>query len=399
MVLALLRQPGARSWNTLWAEDGLYVQDAAHGSVTAPLMRGHAGYAQLVPRLLATGSRMVPVDRVSQFMAVAGAVMGALVAAFVYRCTQGWIEHRSLRLTLAALTALSPVLASENTANAVNTIWVLLFAAFWAIAARVARPADVVARAGVLFLAATSTPITALLVPFAATLVFVRRRAADVVAFVALLVGCGIQLLAIVATTDLTARYSSSAGDLPVLYGVRVLGTVAVGERWLNGSWDALGAGLGVLAAVAVIGALIAAALQSDTPRLQLAAVAMMYSVVLFVAPTWPRGTSLLRATLDVSVPGGARYAVVPSLLVGTALMVLVDQLRPPVVRRLLIAHSVVLGALNYSLANPRSAGPTWSSAVGAAREQCDGRTTGDALLPITPAGWSVRYPCDRLTD
>ena len=94
VVVPLLRQTGARSWQTIWAEDGFeYFQQAHQHGGFAVLFRGYGGYLQLPPRLLAAGSTYIPIRDLSIYLALSGAMVGALLGWFLYCMSTEWIPR------------------------------------------------------------------------------------------------------------------------------------------------------------------------------------------------------------------------------------------------------------------------------------------------------------------
>ena len=59
-------------------------------------------------------------------------------------CSAEWIPSRPVRLALASLVVLMPVLGIENTANITNVIWLFAAVAPWALVSLSERPRDVV---------------------------------------------------------------------------------------------------------------------------------------------------------------------------------------------------------------------------------------------------------------
>lgn len=398
VTLQLLRQAGAHSWNTVWAEDGMYAGDAVRHPLLSTPFRGYAGYAQVGTRLLAMGVRIVPAERIAEYLAFAAALATTLLALFVYRCTEDWIRHRSLRLTMAGMCVFAPVLVSENTANLTNWIWTLAFAAFWAVLAHVRRPADVAARACVALVAILSSPVTVLFVPLSVIVVVARRRVSDAVVLAALVVGGAVQG-AVMLGTDRVPGSSSSLHSLVTAYGTRVLGSLLVGERGLSRMWSAAGAWVSIAAALVFAGILVAAARRSTSAQRQFTLVAVGYSVAAYAVTTVPRGVDLLEAVLVVRPPGGARYAVLPLLLAAAAVLVLVDAMDAALWRRVLVAQALVLCLFNFSMTIERSAGPTWAAALGVAKERCQREPSTDVDVAIAPLGFSMRVHCDELVS
>jgi hypothetical protein len=399
----LLRQTGASTWNTVWAEDGkVYATEAYANAGVSTLLRGYAGYAQFIPRLIALGVRPIPVSWVAPYFAVASALVTALLALFVYRSMHGWVESKWLRASVMLMTALAPVIYFEVNANLANLGWPLVFASFWAFASRREGTADTTLRCSVVVLTGLTTAVLALLVPVAIVVAALRRRRADVIVLVASIAALGVQYLAIRAAGS-TANDPSSRRDIPVAYGVRVVASLMFGERWLKPLWLNLGVWLAVMAVVVVLVVVVVGSPRHiDRDRLWFAAVAVVSSLVLFAIPVWIRGTVLVKLTTGVFTGAGSRYGYVPLLVLYSGLVVLVDGTR----RRWLVAAVAAQGAalmlVCFGLGNPRSPGPTWSSELATARQRCQAAGPPPAVsIPTTPGGgpWYMVVPCGRLVD
>lgn len=397
----LLRQPGAPTWNTVWAEDGaLYTSEAYALPAWSTLLRGYAGYAQLVPRVIALGTRLLPVGWVAPYLAASSALVCALLALFVLRSMDGWVTSRYLQGLVVVMTVLTPALFFEVNANIANLGWPLLFASFWAIASRRRTTVDVALRAVVVAATALTTPLFVLLVPWAAVLAAVRRARADAVVLAAGLAALAVQWLAIRATSP-RPRGASYARDVPTEYGVRVLGSLVFGEKWLDRLWIRLDGWMVAVAIVAIVVVIVLAApWRWDGRRRTFVAVGAVLSVVLFVVPVWVRGTAEMSLVRDAFTTAGSRYVVVPVLLLVSAIVVAVDGSRRRWLTGLVVVHGVVLVVVCFGLANLRADGPAWSTQVATARATCRAADPPPAVvIPITPAGsgWLVVVPCRRL--
>src|SRR5262249_51818883 len=98
-LLPLLRQRGAHSWDTIWAEDGsIYFQQVHDHGFLGVVARSYAGYLQLPPRLLAGIAAAMPIRSLAWVFALLDVIVAALLAFFVYWATDGWIESRPVRL-------------------------------------------------------------------------------------------------------------------------------------------------------------------------------------------------------------------------------------------------------------------------------------------------------------
>jgi hypothetical protein len=277
----------------------------------------------------------------------------------------------------------------------------LLFASFWAFASRRDRTLDVVLRSVVVALTALTTPVVALLVPVAVVVAVLRRKRADFVVVASCVVALGVQLVAIHAAGP-AASLPSSRRDLPVAYGVRVLGSLVFGERWLDVLWLHLDAWLAVAAlAVVVAVLLLAVPWRIARERQWFAAIAIGGSVALFVVPVFVRGTLIIQLTSGEFTGAGSRYVYVPVVVLFSGLAVLVDGSRRRWLVGAVAAQAIALMVICFGLASLRSAGPTWSSQLPSARSRCAVTTSAQTAqpVPITPGGgdWTVVVPCQRL--
>src|SRR4051794_30940870 len=163
-IVQLLRQTGAHSWQTIWAEDGrVYGTEALQSGGGDTLFRAYNGYVQVVERAGALALRVAPASRYSTVLAVTAAVITSILVVLVYRWTDGWIARPSLRVAVAAMALIGPGAYYEMTANLANLGWPLVIAAFWAIAARRSSVFDTVVRAVVVAAAALTTTVALLL--------------------------------------------------------------------------------------------------------------------------------------------------------------------------------------------------------------------------------------------
>jgi hypothetical protein len=397
--LQLLRQRGYRTWNTVWAEDGfVYAADAYQHPALSTLFRGYAGYAQFVPRALILPARSLPVDALGVYCAVVSAAVWALLALFVFRSSAGWIESRRLRALLAVLLVAAPTAFHEVNANLANLGWPLLYAAGWAVVSRRTSAGDVGLRAAVVALAVLTTPVTFVLVPVAVVVTIVRRSRGDVIVAAAVSVGALVQLVAINASGPVPPFSAFSASDVPVAYGVRVVASDVVGERWLPKLWIHLDVVV-VAAAVLVLCAFVVVAGPRRIERARwLAALAVaLGSVVVFTGSLWARGTGGIRLVSDAYNASDSRYVVVPALLLTTAIVLLADASPRRWLCRAVAVQVVALVVISYALVSPRSAGPPWSPAVDRAAAVCRDPSMTIAKVPVSPDPLTMDVPCDRL--
>jgi len=399
VVAQLLRQRGFRSWNTVWAEDGfVYANDAYAQPALSTLFRGYAGYAQFGPRLLILPARLLPVSALGLYCATVSATVWALLALFVYRSTKGWIESRPLRAVLAVLLVAAPTAFHEVGTNLANLGWPLLYAGAWAVASRRTSALDVTARVAVVVLAALTTPVSFLLVPCAVAAVVLRRGRADAIVGSGLVAATVVQLIAINAAGPVPPFSPFSARDVPTAYGVRVVASDVVGERWLPTLWIHVGVAVIVAAVLALVAFVaLAAAHRLDRALWLPPLVATFGSVVVFTGSLWARGTGGIRLVSGVYNPSDSRYVVVPALLLSTAIVLLGDASPRRWLRPAVAAHVLVLVVISYALVSPRSDGPPWAPAVDAAKRACHDSSLTIAKVAISPEPLTMDVPCGRL--
>ena len=400
-VAHLARQQGQRSWDTVWAEDGLvYASDAFSLPAWSTLLKPYAGYAQFVPRLLALAVRVLPVSMNAAYFAVSSSLIWAVLALFVYRHMHCWVESTGLRLLLCAMFVVGPSAGFEVSANIANLGWPLLFASFWAVVSLRQSPLDVVSRVVVVMLSALTSPLTGLLLPWLVVRVIKHRRGADIAAIVAMVVALGVQAVPVMTAPTSSVSVGANARYLPIEYGLRVLGSAVVGERWLPSVWEHVGV-VAVFAAIAVIVGVVASTRPwtIESPRVWFAFGSIAMSVLLFAVPVWNRDAIGLRPDPDGLGSVGSRYVVVPALLLFCAVIVLIDASSRPWLRRIVVAHGAVLILASYTLTNPRSVGPVWSTEVSTYEQICQSAPPdANVSVPITPADqvWVEVVPCKR---
>lgn len=408
-VLPLFRQAGARSWDTIWAEDGqIYSQQAIRDGSFTVLLHTHGGYLQLVPRLLGAVTPLVPLRRLSLYLALSAMVTCALLAAFLFHASQGWISSRPVRLALASLVVLAPALGLENTATITNTIWTFGVVTPWALVSLSDRGREVAARAAVAFLAATSTVISVVFLPLAVGVAALRRTRSTWIVCGVFAVGLAVQAVASLSAQDsFQPAMPNSVRDLLDLIGVRVFALALVGVKWTAQLWAPHQNHLSIAAAVSV-GALFAVLFPGAGWRAQvLAACFLAYALIAFVVPVWARGTSYC-VMFGGAVPNAhLRYSVLPTMMLSSAAAVLLAPYGPGrtrlvarLGRPLFVAHVLVLTLAGFSVRIPRSASTSWPAEVEQHyRAECVG-APGDKLVTIQFdyfTGFPVTLPCSRL--
>lgn len=405
VVLPLLRQQGVRSWETIWIEDApIYVQGANAGNALSTVFEGYAGYLQLMVRLLALPTAVLPVTWIAGYLAIASTIVCALGAAFVYRSTQGWISTWPIRLILPAVLVVGPTVAIETTATITNTIWTALAVAPWVfISVRDGRR-DVVLRCVAAVVVATATALSAMFLPLAIGIAIARRTRASITVAVAFTMGLVVQGLVVLGGQ--ADHGDNSIRLLLDFYGLRVLGNVLVGELPLDPLWTTVGEPAVVVFVLLTIG-LFAVLLPGAGPRSQrMAAVMIGYSFLATAVPVWGRGTSVIGFDLGVYTWNMSRYLTAPILLLLGAVALLVDPVGAErrrrvaeVGRKVFLIQTVIILVIGFSTQTVRSEGPSWAGEIARARATaCQGAPPDTVVrLTTTPSNFTVALRCDRL--
>src|SRR6476659_9730204 len=161
-VAMLLRIPGRPAWRTIFGDD--YFKFLVEAIQHPWHWRPYGGYVQVLPRFIAQVVSYLPLTDASKAFALAGVVVAACCALFIFHASVGHIESVKLRALLAVALVLLPVAPMELIGSGVETAWYLLPALFWAMLWRPrTRPAMAAAAVGLLTMA--SNILAVLLAP------------------------------------------------------------------------------------------------------------------------------------------------------------------------------------------------------------------------------------------
>ena len=204
------------------------------------------------------------------------------------------------------------------------------------------------------------------------------------------------------------AYAASNPLDLPRLYGVRVVGALVIGDRFIDGAWRVLGWAIGYGGLVLLTLLLAYCLSRKELEHRRHALTVLAYSVAFFTFPVWVRGTEHVTPSSESFSFGASRFVVVPMLLLGTVVAMLLAQPDPRLRRstwRILQGATLVLTAwllaTNYTATNFRSGGPSWSKELAAAVRECQISSAGYARIPVAPSFtgnvFNVLVSCGRL--
>lgn len=409
VLLDRVAAPGALS--TIWAEDGVVFSRDAILQGPAAVLQAHAGYLQVLPRVLAAVAVVDP-GRLAELLALLATGTAAALTLLVFAASRAHLPSPVVRAALVAAVVLLPVARVEVLANVANVQWYGLFACWWLLLWRPATRGGRLAVAAVVLLLVTSVPLALLLWPLA-LLRLAALRWREQAVLVAMAVGTVCQLLAVAQGGRPVSPIRPSAADLGASWLVRVvlglLGVQPTGSVFHRFGWLAVCVTVVLVAAAAALTApcrsLLALSVAATVTSLLLLAGAQTFSWIPELRPH--RGVALALFL-------AGRYTVAPLLLMivvvlaaGQAL-VLRDRPSPagtrlPLARLAARAAPVValvlaigIGcAADYRVRADRSTGSTWPQSLGRARAVCARHPALPAIdLPQTPTGWSFTLPC-----
>ena len=401
----LERQSGHPAWTTVWAEDGWLFLPRALLHPGSSLWQAADGYLSLVPRIVADGVARFPLRDAAPLYAVTGAVIASACAAFVFRASAGQIRNPALRAALGASVLLLPTaLAAGLPDNGVNTIWYLLFAAFWALAWRPRTRTGMALAAVACFAAAASNVLAALYLPLVVARVIALPRPREHAATIGWVAGGAVQLLAVLFHSR-PHQPTSVLGALG-FYGHNVILPAVAGHHF----GQQLTAELGIAAATALAACAAAAVLawvlvRGGADVRVFAVTALVLGLVLTLIPVFVHGAV---ATAEVTRHGlwarGSRYAQVPILLLDSLVIVAVDAcLRRGGVRLqraeqvtavvLLVAVLGITWGSDFRHPDLRSHATTpWTHIVSKMERTCRQHPLGSAVIKH-----DVRIPCSAV--
>lgn len=415
ILLQLFRSPDFTR-NVVWAEDGFFLSAAYNDSFADAVTTPYGSYLHLVPRVLMQLIALLPVELAANAIAVCAAVFVVGLAVYVHHLSGAVFETRWARAAIAVAMVLAPASGYETNATIINLHWYLMFTAFWVLVAAPRSNRGIALGAVVVGMSVLSDPLTGVLLPLGLVgLLSLRSRRAVVIPAV-LVVGAVIQF-AVATSQQPLGDPAADAGALPAIYGLRVAGSLLVGEVFLDNFWRGLGYAFAFVALAALLALCAYGALRGDRRTRWFVGGCLVASFLLCAAPLMLRGTGgfLSEAAFTLN---GSRYFLAPTLLLASALLKVIDfhvssrradigpQMRWRTGQYVATLLALGLTLVNFSVVNVRNGGPFWRNGVDQARERCvvnaragtePGRVTVPVAPPVEPAPFSVVLPCERL--
>lgn len=403
-ALQFLRAGPTDSPTSLWAEDGpvFLAGTFSHGFLDA-VTTTYAEYLVVMPRLIAEIGAAVPLADAPVAMNLAAVLVVALCGVAVWCAAAGHIRSTYLRALLVALAVLPPVSGLETVASATNVAWYSSFAVFWLL---LWRPATVwgAGLSGLLILATgLSSPTIFFFAPLALLRAIAVRDRRDAIVAGSFALALAIQLPATVFSHEPVGDPLWTPNILTTFLQRVVDGSV-LGLELGGSAWAAWGRPFLIAISLGVAAALVALARRASAGRL-VAGIAVATSVAMFLgsaykralgdAMVWPEG---------VHNSLGGRYAVVPTLLLISAALVLVDSIRPARRGRPALAGAAATAVLLVAIVTSfdvsyggARAMPPWDESLREGAAACRSRDISEVQVFISPEGWSMTVPCERL--
>ena len=423
-VLQVARQPGVPSWDHIWAEDGgIFLSHAFAKPFLTTVGDPHAGYLQVMPRIVASFASALPVQWAALGVAAGSAVVVSCLSLYVYFASGSLLRSQWARALLAGLAVLLPATAFETNASAANLHWYLIFACFWVFVVRSESWPAVAAGSAVVLAATLSDPLSGLLLPLALVHAANRKTWRGRVVLLAFLLGLAGQLLFGVLPEPPSAFFNADLSSVPEIYGLRVAGSFLVGDRYLAFLWEKFGVAFPFTSlALVVLIAGYGIARGNARARLYIV-VSLVYSFLFFGVTLKIRGTE---GFLDKPFSlNGSRYTVVPILFLVVVTLLVLDRREPRLsearwrdIQYAFVLFTLTLVLLNFSNLSVRSPAPSWRAGLAAARDECAAGPRGvppgqpaDPLrpvvvmregralvvVPIAPGDWPVVVSCERV--
>lgn len=408
-VLQLFRLGPSTAVDSLWAEDGpVFLGGALTHGFFDSLSNPYAEYLVVMPRLIGEVGAAVPLHDAPLAMNLATVAVIALCGVAVWFASAGHIHSPYLRALLAALMVLCPVSTIEAVATPTNIAWYMTFAVFWLLLWRPRTTWGACLGGLLVFVTGLSTPGTLFFAPIVLLRAVAARGRRDAIVVGSFALAAAIQLVAMAVNTEEIAGDTWS-GNILTAYLQRVadgsvLGMNLAGETWVDWGWPFL---VAIVAALVVY--LVAMLLRSNSNRL-VAAIAVVTSIAMFLVSSYTRAVGDVMVWHDgVYNDFGGRYAIVPTLLLASAVLALLDahyrsspRARGPVPILAIGIAAVLLTSLVTSFDVRRTfgrEGPSWDDAVSTAGAKCEAKALAEAPVSIAPAGWAVSVSCEELTS
>lgn len=405
VTIALFRLPFS-SLDSLWTDDGaIFLEQAARAPLGSTLGQGYAGYAHLVPRLVAEITvRLFPIQDAAVATSAIMAVLLSALALAIFFLSGAHLRRLPARLLLWLLIVAAPLAGMEVVLSTANFQWYLLVGSFFAVMCRRGGRTASAVSAIVLGVAVASSALALLFLPLVAVRANRFRRPGDWAVLGSGLLAAVFQVW-VIAHSVRAPHGAYSALDFVPTYLVEVIGVGWVGPYPVRTAYGHSPIGFLVVAALLLVLTGWLAWRSRRSTALGLVALGGSIAFYLIIAAL---SGFVSQPLLWLEVGLGTRYYLLPVVLIGAVIVAGVEHAMGSPVRtmRLLGVGLIVLQLLvvvsSYRLFDPRASdlppgSPTWHTAVTLAREECAATGEREVYLRGTPRSPDVEaivLPC-----
>lgn len=409
IVLQLARLGWSSSLNTIWAEDGhIFLQAALTQDLVHALTSTYGTYLVLAPRLLAELASLAPLREAPAAISILSAATVALSGFMVWVASAAHIRDLHLRGALAALTILTPVAGVEAVDSAAFVLWYMLFASFWILLWRPPTWGGTIFASAFVLITALSTPGIWFFAPVAALRALAARDRRDILIVCAYTAGALAQVPVVLLSTEVVATPVWSTHGIWTATVQRLIAETPLGLHLAGNGWKYLGWPLLAVIVVAGVTGFTIGIRKATAHARWIVGLAVPIALVMFVVSLYQRAVAEQMVWLsDTYNYLGSRYVIVPSLLLISAVFVLLDrrsQAQPAgsSPRRVRIAVIGVLALAMVSSFWVRDLvirGTPWKPALENAERECEASGAPEALIHTSPPGWAIELPCDQIAS
>ncbi len=401
VVLQMLRIGPSSALNSLWAEDGpVFLEKAMTHDFLSVLTTPWSEYLVVTQSLIGELGALVPLQDAPAAMNLTAALVVALSGLAIWFASAAHIRSPYLRALLVALTVLAPVGSIETVATATNVSWCMAVAVFWLLLWRPTTNLGAYLSAGLILLTGFSTPVIFFFVPIALLRAIAIRDRRDALILGTFALATAAQVLTVLSSPHISSNVWTGGIITTFLQRVvsgSVLGLELSGSLWTDWGWPFL-----ITITAVVTTCLVVLALRASSSRL-FAAIAITTSVVMFLVSSYQRGLGGMAWAVGVYGSIGARYTVVPTLLLIGAALALFDARRRssggrPVAEMAVIAVLLVPLITSFDVgAGEARGGALWDDTLKAAAGSCEARHLAEIPVYTAPAGWTMNISCDSV--
>ena len=412
-IAMLLRVPGRPAWRTIFGDDYYWFLT---GAIQHPWHWGvYGGYVQVLPRFIAQVASYLPLTGASTVFALAGVVVAACGALFIFHASAGHIESVKLRALLAVALVLLPIGPVELIGSGVETPWYLLPVLFWAMLWRPRTRSGKAAAAAVGLLTMASNILAVLLAPLLLARLYVLRRPREHAVSAGWLAGCLVQAPFVISDnlsghSRLSQNSLTPPGQSLAFYGHAVL-LPSLG--WHTSWWLRSFAGAnGATAIAAVVLAVSLGLILVTQPGARLFVVtAVVVGFIFSVVSTSINPAPAIDRMLPTDVLG-TRYTIMADFLIVSALIVGVDHalrsrahdrrwqgagLKSVTAVTALVVFLAATWAVDFRYTGLRATTAwTWAPIAAKWERDCAHSRTGQITETVYKHPWT--FPCRNIT-